>query len=156
MCALLAVLFLPAVAFAQGTKADYERSLSLGQRFGGKVFRDRVEPTWAEDGKRLWYAVALPDGAIDSQTAKAASPGGCRGYDGGKTATGRGKHISADAILANPFRSRPKTAPATSSRIPATNSASSTGRDCKAASFVDATGRPMPMLPDGEAISELG
>ena len=28
--------------------------------------------------------------------------------------------------------------------------------DYKAASFVDATGRPMPMLPDGEAISELG
>lgn len=62
MRTLLLLLLLPAVAFAQGTKADYERSLSLNQRFGGKVFRDRVEPTWAEDGKRMWYAVALPDG----------------------------------------------------------------------------------------------
>ena len=62
MRALLLLLLLPIVAFAQGTKADYERSLSLNQRFGGKVFRDRVEPTWAEDGKRMWYAVALPDG----------------------------------------------------------------------------------------------
>jgi len=62
MRALLMLLLLPATAFAQGTKADYERSLSLNQRFGGKVFRDRVEPTWAEDGKRVWYAVALPDG----------------------------------------------------------------------------------------------
>lgn len=52
---LLLLPFLPAIASAQGAKADYERSQSVFQRFSGKVTRDRVEPTWAADGKKLWY-----------------------------------------------------------------------------------------------------
>ncbi len=56
MRSLLAVLILPVAASAQGTKADYERSQSLNQRFGGKVSRDRIDPTWSADGKFLWYA----------------------------------------------------------------------------------------------------
>ena len=37
-------------------------------------------------------------GAIDSQTAKAASTGGSRGYDGGKRTNGRKKHALVDSM----------------------------------------------------------
>ena len=37
-------------------------------------------------------------GATDSQTAKAASTGGYRGYDGGKRTTGRKKHTLVDSM----------------------------------------------------------
>jgi hypothetical protein len=46
-----------APAPGQGTKADYERSANLRTRVRDKVFRDRVEPTWSKDGKRMWYRV---------------------------------------------------------------------------------------------------
>ena len=39
-----------ATACAQGTKADYERAMSLGQRTDKKVFRTRVEPRWLPGG----------------------------------------------------------------------------------------------------------
>jgi len=64
VCRLIGLLILVSVAPAmgQGTKADYERSASLRARMRGKVFRDRVEPTWSKDGKRLWYRAEVgPD-----------------------------------------------------------------------------------------------
>ena len=51
------ILAWAAPAPGQGTKADYERSASLRALTRGKVFRDRIEPTWSKDGKRLWYRV---------------------------------------------------------------------------------------------------
>ena len=56
---VLAVLVLvPALpAFAQGTRSDYQRSARLRTLTRDKVFRDRVRPTWSDDGKRLWYRV---------------------------------------------------------------------------------------------------
>src|SRR5262245_56486483 len=55
---LLAQLwFMPAFARAQGSKEDYERSQSLQKRTSDKVFRDRVVPTWLNDGKQFWYEV---------------------------------------------------------------------------------------------------
>jgi dipeptidyl-peptidase-4 len=58
--AFLALLFLTSSALAQGTKADYERSLGLRERFANKVFRDRVEPKWYTDGT-FSYEVALAE-----------------------------------------------------------------------------------------------
>ena len=62
MRALLALLFLSAAALAQGTQADYDRSQSLGKRFGGKLPRDRISVTWSADGEHLWFPDAKGKG----------------------------------------------------------------------------------------------
>ncbi len=49
-------------AAAQGTKADYDRAEALPQRWSGKVFLDRLQPAWSEDGSTLRYRRDLPDG----------------------------------------------------------------------------------------------
>jgi dipeptidyl-peptidase 4 len=47
---------------AQGTKADYDRALSLGKRTDNKVFRAKVEPHWLPDGNSFWYRVETAPG----------------------------------------------------------------------------------------------
>ena len=55
-------LGLPGLVDAQGKRADYERAANLRELTANKVFRDRVEPNWSEDGTRLWYRVrTAPD-----------------------------------------------------------------------------------------------
>ena len=49
-------------AFAQGTKADYERAQSLGKRTDGKVFRTKVTPHWLPDGNAFWYRIETAPG----------------------------------------------------------------------------------------------
>jgi len=56
------LLLLPAIAFAQGTKADYERAEKFESTFANKVFRDKVTPNWFENGTKFWYRVELPQG----------------------------------------------------------------------------------------------
>ena len=51
-----------ATACAQGTKADYERAMSLGQRTDKKIFRTRVEPRWLPDGDSFWYRIEIAPG----------------------------------------------------------------------------------------------
>src|SRR5688572_17194539 len=74
MRALTPLLCLLAVtaAFAQGTKADFERARSLDRRTTGKDFRDRVAPRWLPGGDALWYRV--------------------------ETGPGRSEHVLVDAI----------------------------------------------------------
>lgn len=48
---------------AQGTRADYERALTLRERTNGKVFRSRVRPQWFPDGTGFWYRNDLAEGA---------------------------------------------------------------------------------------------
>ena len=57
-CFLLLII-LPAIASAQGTTADYSRANSLRESTRNTVFRRKVEPNWAVDGKRLWYRVEV-------------------------------------------------------------------------------------------------
>ncbi|HET6406400.1 MAG TPA: DPP IV N-terminal domain-containing protein, partial [Chthoniobacteraceae bacterium] len=47
---------------AQGTKADYERALSLDRRTTGKVFRATVTPRWLPGGDTFWYRVDTAPG----------------------------------------------------------------------------------------------
>jgi hypothetical protein len=59
---LLALAALAATAFAQGTRADYERAQTLNQRTENKVFRAKVTPHWLPDGNSFWYRNDLADG----------------------------------------------------------------------------------------------
>jgi len=45
------------VAHSQGSKADYERALSLPQRTENKVFRAPVRPKWRSGGTQFWYKI---------------------------------------------------------------------------------------------------
>jgi dipeptidyl aminopeptidase/acylaminoacyl peptidase len=44
-------------SWAQGTREDYERALSLARRTERTVFRAAVEARWFDGGKRFWYRV---------------------------------------------------------------------------------------------------
>ncbi|MEK0448932.1 MAG: Prolyl tripeptidyl peptidase precursor [Verrucomicrobiota bacterium] len=59
--ALLFIL-LPFSTFAQGTKADYERAMSLAKRTDGKVLMRAVKPNWQPDGDTFWYKVETGGG----------------------------------------------------------------------------------------------
>jgi dipeptidyl aminopeptidase/acylaminoacyl peptidase len=55
----------PAVALAQGTKADYDRAAALQGLTRNKVLRDTVDPHWIENGKALWYRVRTGEDAFE-------------------------------------------------------------------------------------------
>jgi dipeptidyl aminopeptidase/acylaminoacyl peptidase len=55
--ALLCLFAFGFEVLAQGSRADYERAASLGQRFSGKVFRDRIETHWLPGNTSFWYSV---------------------------------------------------------------------------------------------------
>lgn len=58
---------------AQGTKADYERALSLARRTEQKIFRSNVEPHWLPDNQRCWYRVQTGPEAWEYVLVDAAS-----------------------------------------------------------------------------------
>jgi dipeptidyl-peptidase-4 len=65
-------LTLPAIVVAQGTQADYDRANSLRERTRNTVFRRKVEPNWAADGKRLWYRAEIAPGTFEFVIADAS------------------------------------------------------------------------------------
>ena len=50
------VLFLPLLVSAQGTKADFERSAGLREKYRGTILNDRISPNWIASSSRFWYA----------------------------------------------------------------------------------------------------
>src|SRR5437660_1121098 len=48
-------------AFAQGTRADYQRADRLRELTQRKVYKTKVEPHWLSDRVRFWYRNDLPD-----------------------------------------------------------------------------------------------
>ena len=54
-------LFFASTTFSQGTIDDYRRYYEHGQNFGGKVFYDKVEAKWFEDGTGFWYKRQEPN-----------------------------------------------------------------------------------------------
>ena len=59
------LLLLAQAAHAQGTRADYDRAEKLRAATNNKVFRDRVQPQWLEDGTHFWYSVRAGSGQRD-------------------------------------------------------------------------------------------
>ena len=49
--------------FGQGTRADYERAMSLAKRTDGKVLLRSVKPQWQADGDSFFYKVETDNGA---------------------------------------------------------------------------------------------
>jgi len=70
---LLLLAILPSIALAQGTQADYDRATSLRESTRNTVFRRKVEPNWAADGKRLWYRIEVAPREFKFVIADAAS-----------------------------------------------------------------------------------
>jgi dipeptidyl-peptidase-4 len=68
-------------AQAQGTKADYERSANLSQRFANKVFKQRVTPHWLSDTNRFWYRNDLSDGRREFVLVSAAQGSRAPAFD---------------------------------------------------------------------------
>jgi dipeptidyl aminopeptidase/acylaminoacyl peptidase len=63
---LALALITASAAFAQGTKADYERAAALAKRTDAKVFRTRVEPHWLPGGNSFWYRVEIAPGEFEN------------------------------------------------------------------------------------------
>ena len=61
---LLALLGASHASLAQGSKADYDRALSLAQRTENKVFRSRVRPEWFNPSN-FWYRVEVGPGSVE-------------------------------------------------------------------------------------------
>jgi len=59
---LLIVLFLPALIYAQGTVADYERANKLRDKFQGLAVGVVERPTWIGDTSRFWYRKSVKGG----------------------------------------------------------------------------------------------
>jgi len=72
---------------AGGSKADYERALSLKDRTQGKVFRDRVQPQWLPDGTSFWYRVKVAPGKEEFVLVNALDGSRKPGYEPKKAAT---------------------------------------------------------------------
>lgn len=73
VCLLLAALVVvPYIAVAQGTRADYERADRLRDLARDKVFRRWVTANWSEDGDRFWYRVQTDVNAFEFVVVDAA------------------------------------------------------------------------------------
>src|SRR2546428_10565444 len=59
---LWSLLFLPTIAYAQVTQADYERAAGLRNRFQGLAVNIVERPTWIGKTSRFWYRKAVKGG----------------------------------------------------------------------------------------------
>jgi hypothetical protein len=58
-------------AFAQGTKADYDRAGGLRGRTRGRVLKTTVTPRWFDENNRFWYRNNLGEGKQEFITVDA-------------------------------------------------------------------------------------
>lgn len=54
------------IVLAQGTKADYERAASLRGKYTGKLFGEKIEPRWFENGRKFWYDAKRSGGKTET------------------------------------------------------------------------------------------
>jgi dipeptidyl aminopeptidase/acylaminoacyl peptidase len=75
---LLALLLSPFVAFAQGTVADYQRALSLRDRYQGLAVGVPEAPTWIGRSGRFWFRRSVRGGnefvLVNPETQKIDAP----------------------------------------------------------------------------------
>ncbi len=56
-------LFVPLLAYSQGTKADYDRANNLRERYRGTVLNERVTPNWIDGTQNFWFTHQGQNGA---------------------------------------------------------------------------------------------
>ena len=99
---LFALLFSSQISHAQGSKADYERSAQIGQRFSGKVFMQSLKPHWFANGTKFWYRNDLRGGAKEFVVVDAIAGTREPAFDHAKLATlltkELGKEIKPDRL----------------------------------------------------------
>ena len=78
---LALTLLTASTAFAQGTKADYERADSLLRRTDGKVSRARVEPHWLPGGDSFWYRAEIALGKFENVFVDCVKGERCAAYE---------------------------------------------------------------------------
>ncbi len=81
---------------AQGTRADYARANSLGQRVNGKVFRASVRPNWIAGTDRFWYRNDLAGGQREFILVDSAGPMRKPAFDHARLAAGLSKVLGRD------------------------------------------------------------
>jgi enterochelin esterase-like enzyme len=107
-------LFLPAVLFAQGTMADYQRAQALQKRYSPLVIDSPDTPVWIEGTSKFWYrktvkggtaAVVVDAATLEKRPATSSdtlSAGGGRGGRGGGGAGALGGLAGRDATRPSP------------------------------------------------------
>ena len=89
-------------ALGQGSKADYDRALSLAQRTEGTVFRSKVKPVWLPGGTRFWYRVETGPGREEYVWVDAVTGERRLAFDAARLAkalsTALGKEVAADSL----------------------------------------------------------
>ena len=79
--------FLASTAFAQGTRADYERAASLTRRTEGKLFKESLAPHWLPGNNAFWYRNDLAGGAREFILVEAAKGERRPAFDHARLAT---------------------------------------------------------------------
>jgi dipeptidyl aminopeptidase/acylaminoacyl peptidase len=88
---ILIALTCPALAFAQGSAADYARSENFIKWTQDKVFRTSVTPHWSADGERFWYRVDTAKGEWEFIAVDAAKGVRQRAFDHARLAAALAK-----------------------------------------------------------------
>ena len=105
--AALCCVTAPRIACAQGTKADYERAATIGQRVTGKVTGGAVRPHWIKNAEgiesdRFWYRRDLADGRRAFVVVDPAHASRQPAFDAARMAAGlsklSGKPVEADRL----------------------------------------------------------
>ena len=83
---------------AQGTRADYERALSLGRRTEGKVFKETIEAHWLPGNKAFWYRNDLGGGRREFVLVDALKGERRRAFDHARLAAALGKAAGREVV----------------------------------------------------------
>jgi dipeptidyl-peptidase 4 len=71
---------LGSAAWAQGTRADYDRAQALPAAMRGKAAGGEIQPRWSADGNRFVYTVPRGTFVVDAETGARERAGDTKGY----------------------------------------------------------------------------
>ncbi len=84
-------------AWAQGSKADYERAANLRKLTDNKVLNQKIDPHWLSNGEDFWYRRQLPDNGYEHILVISSQGSRQVAFDHAKLAEAMGKAGIKDA-----------------------------------------------------------